>query len=148
ERTALLEDFYHDIGWEGDRARSLMLHAEIARRQADALRCRQYLDAASRWVLHSGSVEHLCLLHLMRARTARTAGGLELARRAAVEGLHLARQCGLGLYHVDLLCEQAEIWLVQQEAQAAEESAREAVQRASSPDCQFLWGAAEAGFLV
>src|SRR5262249_9204277 len=67
-RTALLEGFYRDIGWEGDRARCRLLLAEAARRRGDPTLCRQHLDAASAWVLRSGSVEHLCLFHLVRAR--------------------------------------------------------------------------------
>src|SRR5262249_25228332 len=58
------------------------------------------------------------------------------------------RHCGLGLYHVDLLCEQAELGLAEEEAAAAEASAREALRRASAAECQFLWGAAEAGHLL
>jgi hypothetical protein len=82
----------------------------------------------------------------MRARTARSGGELEPAQRAVLEGLHLARQCGLGLYHVDLLCEEAEISLVQQAAQAAEDSAREAQQRASAADCQSCGVRPKRGF--
>jgi hypothetical protein len=146
--SALLERFYGDIGWEGDRARCQLLLAEVARRQADAAQCRKYLDAASGWILHSGSVEHLCLLHLMRARAARSAGDHQNAQWALDEGLHTARQCGLGLYHVDLLCEQAEVSLVRGDAVTAEQAAREALRRASAADCQFRWGAAQAGHLL
>jgi len=125
-----------------------LLAAEAARRQADSALCRQHLDAASGWILHSGSVEHLCLLHWVRARAARGAGDSEAARRAVDEGLHLAHQCGLGLFHVQLLCEGAEVCLLRSDAARAEQLAREALQRASAADCQFLWGAAEAGHLL
>jgi hypothetical protein len=139
---------YHEFGWEGDRGRCQLLQAEVARRQADLGRCREYLEAASGWILHSGSVEHLGLLHLVRARAARTAGDGEAAQRAVHEGLHLARQCGLGLYHIELLCEQAEICLARADSPVAEQMAGEALERASAVDCQFAWGAAEAGHLL
>src|SRR5262249_20946057 len=147
-RSAVVEPFYKDIGWESDRARCRLIQAELARRQADRRRAYEGLYDAARWILHSGSVEHLCLLHLMRSRVARRGGDLVLARQALDEGLHLARHCGLGLYHVDLLCEQAELGLAEEEAAAAEASAREALRRASAAECQFLWGAAEAGHLL
>src|SRR5207247_4621452 len=67
-RATVLDSFLREIGWEGDRARCQLLLAEAARRQADETRCRQYLEAASVWILHSGSVEHLCLLYLVRSR--------------------------------------------------------------------------------
>ena len=74
--------------------------------------------------------------------------GWRRAQRALDEGLHTARQCGLGLYHVDLLCEQAEVSLARGDAVTAEQAAREALRRASAADCQFLWGAAQASHLL
>jgi hypothetical protein len=147
-RSALLGNFYQDIGWEGDRARCELLLAERARRLGQPEWCRQHLEAASRWILHAGSVEHLCLLHLIRARAARSAGEGEAAQRALDEGLHLARQCGLGLYHVELLCEAAELCLSRADAAAAEPLAAAALERASAADCRFAWGQADAGHLL
>src|SRR5262249_22273687 len=147
-RSALLEGFYRDIGWEGDRARSLLFLAEIARRQGDTRSCHTSLEAASAWILYSGSVEHLCLSHLKRARFARVTGETEAAQRAVDEGLHVARQHSLGSYHVELLCEQAEICLGQGAAEAAEQAASAAWERAWGANCQFMWGAAEAGHFL
>jgi hypothetical protein len=147
-RSTLLETFYHDIGWEGDRARCRLFLAEAARRQGDLGRCHQHLQAASAWIIHSGSVEHLCLWHLLRARVARSRPDRPEAHRALEEGLHLARQCDLGLYHVELLCEQAELCRDERDLAGAEGAAREALQRAAAADCQFLWGAAQAGHLI
>ena len=64
------------------------------------------------------------------------------------EGLHLARRCGLGLYQIELLTVKAELLLSESQAAAAEQSAREALRLASCPECQFRWGAAEAGELL
>jgi tetratricopeptide (TPR) repeat protein len=147
-RSGVLEPFYEDIGWEGDRARCQLLLAEVARQQGDVGRDRPSLEAATRWILHSGSVEHLCLLHLVQARASRDAGDTETAQRAVAEGLHIARQCGLGLYHIELLCEQAELLLARADAPAAESFAGEALWRASATDCQFRWGEAEARHLL
>jgi hypothetical protein len=146
--SALLAGFYHDIGWEGDRARSELLLAERARRQADGERCRRHLDAAAGWILHAGSVEHLCLWHLVRARAARASGDGEGAQRAVDEGLHLARQCGLGLYHVELLCEQAGLCLDRADPAAAAQAASLGLERASADGCRFAWGMAAAGALL
>jgi hypothetical protein len=147
-RAARLGDVYQEIAWAGEKARSTLFLAEIARRQADLDACREHLDAASGWILHSASVEHLCLLHLMRSRLARNAGDLEMAQRTIDEGLHIARQCGLGLYHIELLCEQAELFLGRAEFQAAETPGREALRHARDEECQFVWGAGVAGHLV
>src|SRR5262249_1988299 len=144
----LLEGLYHQIGWEGDRARCQLVLAEAARRQADIPLCRKYVDAASPWILHSGSVEHLCLLHLTVGRLRRSEHNLQAAHRAVAEGLHLARRCGLGLSYIDLLCEQAEVCLAEETPGPAAEAADEAWQRALAPVCLFQWGAALAGHLL
>ena len=108
----------------------------------------QSLDAAAQWVLHSGSMEHLCLYHLVRARIAQRSGDFAAAGLAVDEGLHVARHCGFRLYHVELLCVQAELQLAGSYDTHAVRSAREAFELAASPDCLFLWGAAAAGHLL
>jgi hypothetical protein len=125
-----------------------LILAEVARRQGDAASCRKYLEDASRWVLHSGSVEHLCLWHLERSRLARDDDEAQAAQHAIDEGLHIARQCGLGLYLIELHCSQAELHLAAGDAEAAEHSALEAVRLASADGCRFAWGEAEAGHLL
>ena len=146
-RAQELEEVYCDLGWAGERARCRLILAEVARRLGYADSCRCYLQEGAAWAMHSGSVEHLALLHLVRARSARGGDGEE-AQRAASEGLHLARQCGLGLYHVELLCAQAEIMLDRGDAPAAERTAGEALWRAAAADCRFAWGEAEARHLL
>ena len=106
------------------------------------------LDQAAAWVLHSGSVEHLCLYHLVRSRIAKRAGEGLAARLALEEGLHLANRCGLVLYHIELLSMRAELLMASAQAVGAEDSAREAMRLASSAACQFIWGVAEAGQLL
>jgi tetratricopeptide (TPR) repeat protein len=142
-----LGEVYRDLGWDGERARCRLILAEVSRRRGDAEGCRRALEKAAAWVLHAGSVEHLGLLHLVRARAARGGDG-EAAQRAVSEGLHLARQCGLGLDHVELLCVQAEIMLDRGDAPAAERTAGEALWRAAAADCRFAWGEAEARHLL
>ena len=148
--TTGMEQLYGDFGWGGEQARCRLLLAELWRRQSAGQSAglteaaRQYLAEASSWVLHSGSAEHLALLHLTRARLARSAGEGEAAQWAADEGLHVARQCGLGLALVELLCEQAEIALARSDPAAAEDFACAALERAVADDCRFAWGKAEA----
>jgi len=67
QQSKLLDDFYHQIGWEADRARCLLILAEAAIKQGEPSLGRTHFETASRWILHSGSVEHLCLMQLVRA---------------------------------------------------------------------------------
>ena len=142
------EQVYEMIGWEDDRARSQLLRADVACRMGDPDSTRQSIESPGRWILHSGSVEHLCLYHLVRCRSAKKAGDIQGAQLAVIEGLHIARRCGLGLYHVELLSMQAELLMASAQAVGAEDSAREAMRLASSAGCQFIWGVAEAGQLL
>jgi hypothetical protein len=142
------EQLYETIGWEDDRARCQLFRAEAARHLNDELAARQSIESATRWILHSGSVEHLGLYHLIRARISRKAGEIQAAQLAVEEGLSLARQCGLGLLQVELLNAQAEISLDCSQSFDAEQSARDALRIASSDESQFRWGAAEAGHLL
>jgi hypothetical protein len=59
----------------------------------------------------------------------------------------MARQCGLRLYQILLLNARAEI-LLESDLASAELSARDALVLASSADCRFGWGEAEAGHLL
>jgi hypothetical protein len=139
---------YEMIGWEDDRSRCQLVRAEVACGMGDLANTREALEEAGRWVLHSGSVEHLCLYHLVRARIAMKACDLQVVEHAVDEGLHLARPCGLGLYHVELLCVQAELLLATAQPAEAQQSAGAALHLASSPGSQFAWGATEAGHLL
>lgn len=146
--TEGLEEWYGESGLESDLSRCQLILAEAAMTLGNQSSCRQFLDAATPWILHSGSVEHLCLLQLTQARAARLAGDLAVARRAMEEGLHLANRCGLGLYQVELMCEQGEQLLASGDARNAAKTARAAVMRAGRADCQYLWGVARAGHLL
>ncbi len=142
------EQVYEFIGWGDDLARCQLYRAETASLMGDQAESGLALRQAARWALHSGSVEHLCLYHLFRSRGFRRAGEAHLAWLAMDEGLHIARQSGLGLYLVELLCERAELLLNRSAAVEAEGPAREALRFASMVNCQFLWGAAQAGHLL
>jgi hypothetical protein len=143
-RALEMEGLYADLGWGGEQARCRLLLADLALRSAGLTAARQYLDEGAAWVLHSGSAEHLALLHLVRARVARATGEGEAAQRAADDGLHIARQCGLGLALVELLCEQGEIALARSDPAAAEDFACAALERAVADNCRFAWGEAAA----
>ena len=81
----------------------------------------------------------------------------EAARTAIEEGLRIARECGFGIYHVDLLLERARLHLVTGDAQAAESDVRTALfdghspppetglptlLAATDPECGYAWGEA------
>ena len=142
------EQVYGMFGWEDDRARCQLFRADVASQLGDGPGAAQSLDAATGWILHSGSAEHLCVYHLWWARIAFRAQDFGPAQLAVDEGLRLARASGLRLYHVELLSLRAELFLAESQPQAAEQAAREARAIASAPECQYQWGRAAADHLL
>lgn len=103
ERVARLEmkvSVYSD-----DVVRNGIVLAEVLRRRGDLRRARQTMDEAAEWSLHSGSQEHLCLLHLFRARLELDEGEAERAQRSLEEGLRTAEDCEFTLFTVLLLAD-------------------------------------------
>ena len=152
------EEVYEMIGWEDDRARCRLYRAEAA--------CRMD-DTAEHGPRARGGDAMGLAFRVRRAslpvspgprRIAKRSGDVRAAQLAANEGLHLARQSGLGLFLIELLCVQAELQLGGArsaasllggaQADPAEQSAREAVRLATAPECQFAWGHVEAGHLL
>jgi hypothetical protein len=87
--------------------RKHLLVAEIERLSGNISKARSELDNVTQWILRSGSVEHLCLFHLILARILTDENRFDAAKSELSEGLHLARRCGFTLYHIDLLNEKS-----------------------------------------
>ena len=90
------EEVYEMIGWEDDRVRCQLYRADVASRLCDADGTQRSLDDATAWILHSGSVEHLCVYHLVRARIAMRTQDFPAAQTAVEEGLHLCASVRFG----------------------------------------------------
>jgi hypothetical protein len=86
-----------------EQVRTRLVLAEVDRRQGHAGKALAGLEREAPWIMRSGSVEHLGLYHLIRSRVLTDRGEYEAADSESLEGLLLARQCGLGLAHVDFL---------------------------------------------
>ena len=70
-RASQLSDLYSDYGWEGDRARLQLVLAEAELQRFRTAEAHKFIEEATAWITHSGSMEHLAALHLTRARAAR-----------------------------------------------------------------------------
>jgi hypothetical protein len=86
-----------------EQVRTRLVLAEVERREGRTEQALAGLEGEAPWIMRSGSVEHLCLYHLIRSRALTDRGESEAADLESREGLILARQCGLGLAHVDFL---------------------------------------------
>ena len=87
----------------------------------------------------------------------------EEAARAIEEGLRIARECGYGIFHIDLLLERARLHLLSGDAEAAQADARTALfdghapppdagfptlLAATDPECGYAWGIAAGRHLL
>jgi hypothetical protein len=125
------------------------------------------LDKAAQWIIVSGSQEHLCLLHLGKARVALAAHEVAPAEAALREGLRTAQHSGFGLYHIDMVVEEATLALLAGDPRRAADRATAALHGvlptgaaadrpdlpadrllmpgAAHPACTYAWGRARAG---
>jgi hypothetical protein len=86
-----------------EQVRTRLVLAEVERREGRAGAALAALEREAPWIFRSGSVEHLGMYHLIRSRVLADRGEFDAADAGSREGLLLARQCGLGLAHVDFL---------------------------------------------
>ena len=86
-----------------EQVRTRLVLAEIERREGRIEVALAGLEDEAPWIFRSGSVEHLCLYHLIRSRVLTDLEEYEAADLESREGLIMSRQCGLGLAHVDFL---------------------------------------------
>jgi len=110
--------------------------------EGDLGKARSHVEVAARWILHASSQEHLCILHLVRARLANDGGRHSEAGSALFEGLEVARACRFGIYLIDLLNESARLNLYLRKPEAAEKAAREARDLAGAGEFGYIWGEA------
>lgn len=158
-------------GNDEQACRCRLAKAELCRKAADLAGCAKKIEESAPWIMRSGSQELLCLLHLTRARLHSSRKEMETARSALVDALHVARSCQFTLYHIDASNELARTELALGNADCAEQAARSALNGVQSsdgqpapaynlptdmllslganhPDCDYSWGAAEAGVLL
>ena len=150
--------------------------AELARARGILAEAHRYQDQAHEWAIARDAKEVLSWSALVRARIqvaesreqrsevgdqTREAGRESLlteAGKSLDEGLRIARDCGYGIYHIDLLLERARLHLLRGEPQPALDDIRVALDdgvhppadsgfptllAATDPECGYAWGIAE-----
>ena len=89
-------------------------------------------------------MQHIIEAHLLTARHLLAKGDPQSALGEAEAGLLHAVSCGYGLLRIELLVAVARIRLAWPDAPKAIQAAREALDLAAHPDCQYAWGEADA----
>lgn len=156
--------------WNDEVTRFDLVKAEIERRKGNLRGGRGLLEKATQWIVQSGSQEHLCALHLGKARLAIDEQAYQLGKTALDEGPHIAEQCGLGFYSVHLQITLADLFIcIEDFARAldAAVAARNGILRhthkppeasnvelkevlvigSDHPNSQYVWATSTAGFL-
>ena len=102
------------------------------------------ITALRAWGSRSGDMDSIIEAHLLSAFHFLLSGDLQAAVGEAETGLLHAVSCGYGLLRIELLIALARIRLAWPEPARAIQSAREALDLATHPDCQYAWGEADA----
>ncbi len=129
-------------GWNDEVARFHSLLARITVLEGGDP--APHLDIVREWTARSGDMEYIIEAHLVAAEHALRDGDPTLARDEAALGLNHAAAAGYGLLHVDALVLLARAALALPDPAAAIAHVRDALDRASHPECAYAWGEADA----
>jgi tetratricopeptide (TPR) repeat protein len=150
--------------------------ADLAQEKGDLFAAREWLREAHEWALQRDAKELLCWSALVEAKIElslfnsrhppdQVNARVILSRSAAAleTGFRIARECGYGLYHIDLLLVRAQLVLHEGRAADAEQDVRVALDEgvhppaesgfpellaATDPECLYAWGIAEGRHLL
>lgn len=122
-------------GWHALYARMALAEGQDATLHIDAIRA---------WTARTGDMQAILEAHNLAARAAFARGDLAAAHAEAEDGLRQARLCRYGLHVIELLITLSAIDLAWPDPARALASAREALDLATAPDCQYAWGEADA----
>jgi len=161
-----------------------LLLAELARKRDELPAARDLLQEAHEWAIARDAKEPLCWSALVRARIelsvfssqlsdsrehrgdeheAKMQARLEQARYAIEEGLRIARDCGFGIFHIDLLLTRAQVALYEGNPEGAQRDVHIALDEGVHPpadsglpellsatdaECGYAWGIAEGRHLL
>jgi hypothetical protein len=103
-----------------------------------------HLDEVLTWTSRTGDMQYIIEAHLLTARHLLACGDSQAALGEAEAGLLHAVSCGYGLLRIELLIVVARIRLAWPDPPRAIQAAREALNLATHPDCQYAWGEADA----
>jgi len=132
---------------DDDVIRLKLALAEASRLQGNNEACAQIVDEVSPWILSSSSYEHLCLMHLIKARLAISSGDFQSATISIEEGLHLALDASFHLLSIDLHNEQGKLHIGAGEYREAMASAGKANALAGAEEIRYGFGLAGAVFV-
>src|SRR5690349_13146382 len=87
--------------------------ADLAWHSNDSELAETRLIEAHDWALTAKDKESLCWSELVHTRLCMSCDGqLDTVRKRLSNGLRIARDCGYGLFHIDLLLERARLHLL------------------------------------
>jgi len=143
-------------------AETRLVLADIDRRLTHVQAAKHHLEVACEWSLAHDAKELLCWSALLRGRAEPIVSPdpplIEPKDRVVIEGLKLARSCGFGLYHIDLLLERARLHLFRGDPghalegielalntgiPADEQIGQPRLLAATDEECGYAWGIVE-----
>jgi tetratricopeptide (TPR) repeat protein len=114
----------------------------------DVAAARTYLEAAREYVERTGNIDVSLRSYLLATEIARQDGQLPRSTSQALDGIQLADSVGFGRWSLDARLELAKTHVAAGEFAAVIDPASWVLRRASEPDCEYKWGAADAAHLL
>jgi hypothetical protein len=132
----------------GNHSVELLFEAELLRVANKHDSAWQKLKLAEAKVIQSGSIEHLCLLHLMKTKLYLDKGEFANSAYEIFEGLELANKAGYKVLQIDLLNEQARFYLDTNDQTNFLKTIKSTLELSTSKSCKYFWGALLAASLL
>jgi TIR domain len=124
----LIDDCQNEMGRENQVLPELRLfQSELYRTRSDFVKAKEGVMWSREWAINRNRKDILCGTYLAEAKILLAESGstriqpsseaprlrkIEDARKSVEEGLYLARDCGFGIRHIDLLLERARLNLI------------------------------------
>jgi len=141
EQRATFENF-------GNDSVKLLFEAELLRINNNHNSAWQKLKSAEARVVQSGSIEHLCLLHLIKAKLHLDKDEVANSEYEIFEGLELSTSARYRILKIDFLNEQARLYLSKNAPNKFIETIKSAIDLSTDSSCKYFWGALKAADLM
>lgn len=158
-------------GLDAISSRCMVLRSDFARKSGNFSEAKDLCDRVHAWAVEKDDKELLCWEALIQAKIFFDQAKQEVENefkdydrfiaqslKAINEGLHIARDCGYSIYHIDLILLRARIALCVGQIESAENDTLIALEKgihpkqtsglpellaASNPKCSYAWGITE-----
>jgi len=139
---------YINISSFGNNSVKLLFEAELLRINNNYNLSWEKLTSAEAQIIQSGSVEHLCLIHLLKTKLYLDKGEVSNSEYDIFSGLELSNNAKYKILKIDILNEQARFYLSINSQNKFKETIKCILELSTNKSCKYFWGALKAANLM